>query len=129
MNIKQIMNKNLITIDNSATIKDAASKMREYNVSSVVMKEGDRIVGIITERDITKAVAMGKNYNDPASDIATTKIIRVEADKSLYEMMDMMSSYGVRHLVVTEKGKDIGIISMRDIVATLSILEAEESSY
>ncbi|ARM74690.1 CBS domain-containing protein [Acidianus manzaensis] len=129
MNIKQIMTKNLVVIDESSSIRDAASKMREYNVSSVVMRKGDQITAILTERDITRAVAMGKNYNDPALDIATTKILRIESDKPLIEAMDIMASYGVRHLVVTEKGKDIGIISMRDVMGTMSLLEAEEMTY
>lgn len=129
MNIKQIMTKNLVVIDKSASLRQAASKMREYNVSSVVIKEGDQIVGIITERDITTAVAEGESYDKPAIDFATTKLVKIDANKSIYEALYTMTSYGIRHLIVTEKDKDIGIVSMRDVMAAISLLSSEESGY
>lgn len=129
MDIKRVMSKNLVSVDKSASLREAAIKMRDYNVSSVVIKEGDKVVGILTERDITNAVANGESYDKPAIDFASTKLVKIEANKSIYEALYTMISNGIRHLVVTEKDKEIGIISMRDIMAAISLILAEEENY
>lgn len=129
LNLKLLATKSLVMIDKSASLKEAARKMREFNVSSVVIKEGDSIVGILTERDITTAVANGESYEKPAINFATTKLIKIEADKTVYDALNTMLSHGIRHLIVTEKGKDIGVVSMRDLMSALSLMYAEESSY
>ncbi|AWR95795.1 CBS domain-containing protein [Acidianus brierleyi] len=129
MNIKQIMPKSLVTISKDSSIRDAALKMKENNVSSVLIMDGDKIIGIITERDITRAVADGKSCSEPAIDLATKNIIRIDSSKDIYEALDLMSLNKVRHLVVRECNKDIGVVSMRDVMNTITLLMAEESSY
>jgi signal-transduction protein with cAMP-binding, CBS, and nucleotidyltransferase domain len=129
MNIKQIIPKSLVTINKDSSIKDAAIKMKENDVSSVLIIDEDKIIGILTERDIARAVADGKNFSEPAINLATKNLIRIDANKDIYEALDLMSINKVRHLVVRECNRDIGVISMRDIMNTISLLMAEESSY
>lgn len=124
-----ISEKGLISMPLNSTIREVAKIMTENSISSVVLKDGDKIVGIITERDIVRAVSKGINYDSPAMDIATKQIIRIDYNKSIYEAYDLMTRNNIRHLVVEKEGKCIGVISIRDLTRALSVMLAESISY
>jgi len=124
-----ISEKGLISMPHNSTIREVAKIMTENSISSVVLKDGDKIVGIITERDIVRAVSKGINYDSPAMDMATKQIIRIDYNKSIYEAYDLMTRNNIRHLVVEKEGKCIGVISIRDLTRALSVMLAESMSY
>jgi CBS domain-containing protein len=84
-----------------------------------VLMEGDRLVGVVSERDIVKALASGMPLNTPLEKIATKRVITIEPDKSVVEVADLMAENKIRHLVVAERGKVVGVISLRDLVRLL----------
>jgi len=122
MLVKQLMRKELITISPSATIHDAASKMKEQNVGSIlVVDEGGKLKGILTDRDIALYVAA--DSKDPRSvhayDIMTPDPITVDADADVDSALRIMNRANVRRLPVTENGKLAGILSSADLATEI----------
>lgn len=122
MLVKQLMRKELITISPSATIHDAASKMKEQNVGSVlVVDEGWKLKGILTDRDI--ALYMAADSKDLRSvhayDIMTPDPITVDADADVDSALRIMNRANVRRLPVTENGKLAGILSSADLATEI----------
>lgn len=122
MLVKQLMQKELVTISPLATIHDAASKMKEQNVGSVlVVDEGWKLKGILTDRDI--ALYAAADSKDPRSvhayDIMTPDPITVDADADVDSALRIMNRANVRRLPVTENGKLAGILSSADLAAEI----------
>lgn len=101
-------------------LADAASRMRFNDVGCVPVIDGGRLTGILTERDLARAVADGV---DPrvmvVADYMSAQPIVVDADATVREATRVMIDAGIRHLPVLEKGRMVGIMSMRDILAEL----------
>lgn len=122
MLVKQLMQKELVTISPLATIHDAASKMKEQNVGSVlVVDEGWKLKGILTDRDI--ALYAAADSKDPRSvhayDIMTPDPITIDADADVDSALRIMNRANVRRLPVTENGKLAGILSSADLAAEI----------
>ncbi|BCU69867.1 CBS domain-containing protein [Stygiolobus caldivivus] len=121
--------KELVSLSHSSSIREVAKVMEENAVSSVVLKEDDKIVGIVTEKDIVKAVSKGLSYDYPAYEIASKNIIKIDYHKSVYDAYDMMMRNNIRHLVVEKDGKCVGVLSIRELSKALSLMLAESMSY
>ncbi len=95
--------------------------MHEQQTGSLLVMDGDRLVGIITERDVLKAVGRGI---DPAAlpikDAMTTDVITIEPDTRLREAAKLMATKWIRHLPVVESGRVVGIVSQRDLTGVLA---------
>ena len=107
------------TVDRKTTVLDAAKAMNEQRIGAVVVTDGDRVVGIFTERDIlNRIVAAGK---DPKTtrieEVMTSPMACCRRDTRLTECRTVMTQKRIRHLPVVEDGKLYGIISAGDIVA------------
>ena len=124
-NIKvgDIMIKNIITIEKGSSIVDAAKLMKENSIGSVIITEGNKAVGIITERDIVrKAVASG-DIEKNVEDIMSSPIIVITPENSLEEAAKAMRQNKIKRLVVIGEGEELkGIISEDDIVKVLPSL-------
>jgi CBS domain-containing protein len=122
MKVKHLMRTSLITVPISATIRDAAVKMDEHKVGSVlVVDKGMKMEGIVTDRDIAIAVAVrGK---DPAKaciyDIISTDVVAVKEDDDIASALRVMNTTNVRRLPVCKNGKVAGIISSADVASGL----------
>ena len=117
---RDIMSTNVESIDEAATVLDAAKKMKELDVGALpICGDDDRLKGLITDRDIVVAVlAAGK---DPASTKASEigvgdgKTVTIGADDSLEEALETMKREQVRRLPVIDGQKMVGIIAQADI--------------
>lgn len=109
------------TIDRKDSMLNALKMMSEANIGAVLVTEGEKIVGIVTERDYArKGEYTGKTASDTkVQDLMTEKMMTVNTSTSVDECMALMKEYGCRHLPVVEKDKLIGMVSMRDVVYTL----------
>lgn len=114
--VADIMSRELLTIEVSTTIGDAARNMVERAVGAVVVVEGEGIVAILTERDVLKAVGSGKDGSAPASDWMTRHPDTIEPGDSTDTAASLMIHGGFRHLPVIEDGKVVGIVSIRDLM-------------
>ncbi len=114
---RQLMHKELVTILPSATIHEAALKMKKDGVGSVlVVEDGWKLRGILTDRDIAITVADSKEPRGTlAGDVMTKDPITIEADADLGLALKIMKDATVRRLPVTEKGKLVGLLSSADL--------------
>lgn len=118
MKVSEKMTKNPVTVDSSATAKEAADKMKEENIGTVLVTDKGRLTGIVVDRQIiTKVIAAGK---DPAevkvSEFMTESPVTASPDMDIEEASKIIGDMGYRRVPVVENEKLIGIISVADIV-------------
>jgi CBS domain-containing protein len=109
---------NIFTVGPDETVFDAIRKMADENIGSLVVCEGTKLIGIITERHYARNVFL-KGRASPSTlvqDIMETQVFFVRPDQTVDECMAVMSEKRVRHLPVMDQGKLIGIISIGDLV-------------
>jgi CBS domain-containing protein len=116
--VEDAMESPVRTIDGRATVRAAAAALRDLDVGTLVVMAGDDIVGIISERDVVRAVADGADIDDVAVGAVMSPDPRyATTTDSIRAALNTMIAVGVRHLPVVEEGEVIGIVSMRDLVA------------
>lgn len=124
---KQLMQRNLVVVLPSSTMFDAAVKMKEHHVGSVlVVEEGWKLKGILTDRDIAMMIAAdskGLKTKDPRTinvcDVMTADPVAVRSDADIVSALTVMNRAHVRRLPVTENGKLVGLLSSADLAAEL----------
>jgi CBS domain-containing protein len=102
----------------STSVFDAVKLMAEKNIGALLVLEGQKIAGMITERDYARKITlMGRSSKEtPVRDIMTSPVMYVRPDQSNEECMALMTDNRVRHLPVVDKGKLLGLISIGDLV-------------
>ena len=110
------MTRNLLTVSMEGTLGDAASAMADRGVGAVVVLEGRSIAAILTERDVMKAVAAGKDGRAPVTDWMTRHPDTIEPGDTTDHAASLMIHGGFRHLPVVEDGNVVGIVSIRDLM-------------
>jgi CBS domain-containing protein len=110
------------TVAPDATVYEAIEGMVRLNVGSVLVREGEGIVGIFTERDYLRRVTLQDRdaKTTPVREVMTPKIIAVDPDRSIDECMAIMTRMRIRHLPVMDGEHLVGIISIGDLVKHLS---------
>lgn len=100
------------------TVFDGLKLLSDYGVGAMLVMEGDKLVGVLSERDYTRKVALqGRNSRETlVSEIMTRDVITVDPQTRTRECMALMSQHKIRHLPVVDKGKVLGMISIRDIM-------------
>ena len=119
--IIQQKGRNVWTIDPDATVLDALAKMAEKDVGSLAVMDGEKLVGIITERHYSRNVILkGKRSATTfVKDIMEQNVVHVRPDQSVELCMALMTEKRVRHLPVVEGDKVIGIVSIGDLLKTI----------
>ena len=109
------------TISPDAAVYEALSLMAEKNVGALVVVEGPRVVGIISERDYARNVILqGKSSREtPVKDIMTSRVYYARPKQTALECMALMTDKHVRHLPVLEDDRLVGVISIGDAVKTI----------
>jgi len=119
MSLKPLMSKIITSLPARATALDAAKFMTDMNVGSVIVVEGNKPVGIVTDRDImTKVIIEGKNPEKVTIKvIMTSPVITVSVEKSIFDVTKLMKKYKVRRFpVVDAEGKIVGVVTLSDIL-------------
>lgn len=125
--VKRLLSREAPFVYNDASIQDAAIKMSEENVSSLliidpnIMQDNDDdsspVVGIITDRDLCRRViATDLDHSQPVTEVMTSEVISLDHNAYVYEAMLTMLRYNVHHLPVLKENNPIGIIEITDIV-------------
>ena len=106
------------TITPAASVYDALKLMADKNVGALLVIEGEKIAGIITERDYArKMILMGRASKDtPVRDIMASEVLYVRPDQTSEECMALMTENRIRHLPLVDGGKLVGLISIGDLV-------------
>ena len=116
--LKEIMTKDLTTVDGKTTLREVAQKMKADDIGNVLIMDGDTLTGIVTDRDIVvRAVADGKDTNTPVSDFATKDVFTMPCKTTIEEAAKAMADRQLRRLPVTDTatGKIGGIVSLADL--------------
>ena len=116
--LQETMTRNLKTIRHDATVQEAAQRMKDDKVGSLLVDRGGQVVAIVTETDIVrKSVAKGADLGkEKVEAIMSSPVASIEIQRTPQDAHDMMADLGVRHLAVTDKGKIVGLLSVRDLL-------------
>lgn len=118
--LSDFMIKNPAMVAPDATIQQAAARMQELNVSSLLISHEDQLEGILTDRDLRKkVVAVDLSVHLPVTEIMTRNPRTATSDSQAFEAMMIMSELGIHHLPVVDEGKLVGIVSSPDIMRLL----------
>ena len=120
MTIEKAMSPNLVKVNPSDSVAEAAKVMEKHRIGCVLVEEDNNIIGIVTERDILgKVVAQEKNYDIKVKEIMSSPVKSVEVNSSLEEGNNLMLREHIRRLLITKDGKPVGIVTLRDIANQL----------
>ncbi|MGI9437962.1 MAG: CBS domain-containing protein [Geminicoccaceae bacterium] len=109
------------SIDPGESVFNAIAKMAERDIGSLVVMDGDKLVGIITERHYARNVFLkGRSSPEtPVSDIMSTRVVCARPAQSVEECMAVMTERRVRHLPILEKKRVVGIVSIGDLAKSI----------
>ena len=118
--VADVMSTDLVTAHPKATIADVARLMRDHDIGPVVVVDDESVFGIVTDRDIiVRAVAGGHDPEaTPVGDVASTSVTTIGPDDTLEDAAEVMRSRAVRRVVVAERGRPLGILSLGDLAQT-----------
>ncbi len=115
------------TISPDASVYQALRLMSDKNVGALVVMEGDKVVGILSERDYARKVVLkGKASRDvPVKEIMTADVISVHPQQTVEECMELMTHKHIRHLPVMEDDRLVGMISIGDVMRDILYRQRE----
>ena len=121
MKVSEIMTKATVTDAAQDTLAEAAARMWNAQTGSLLVMEGEHLLGIVTERDVLRAIAHGMDPQQvPVKDLMRTDVITVGPQTTLKEAAKLMATKWIRHLPVVEGSRVVGILSQRDLTGVLA---------
>ncbi|HET6371064.1 MAG TPA: CBS domain-containing protein [Nitrospiria bacterium] len=118
-----LVHREIITVPFTASVQEAGSLLEKRKVGSLIVVEDGHYAGFLTETDLVRKV-MGFGLEPtkiPVGAIMNVPIIDIDINRSISDASQMMAARGVRHLAVSEQGKIIGVLSIRDLIGMISI--------
>lgn len=128
MSVKQVLEKKgtkAYSVGPTATVLEALTAMAEHDIGAVLVIEGDRLVGIFTERDYARKVVLrGKSSKDSViSELMTPNVCTITPSHTMDQVMNIMTENRFRHLPVVDHGKIAGIVTIGDVVKSVIALQ------
>jgi len=111
------MSRDLLTVEAAMAVAEVAERMVERSVGAVLVLDGERLAGILTERDVLRAVARGMRDDAVVRDWMTTEPDTIGPDETTAHAATLMMHGGFRHLPVMDGDAVVGIVSIRDLMA------------
>ena len=104
-----------------ASVYEAMAIMAEKGVGALIVREGERVVGVISERDYARKVILQdrSSKTTPVRDIMTTRVVAGRPDQTVEQCMALMTDKRIRHLPIMDGGRLIGVISIGDLVKAI----------
>ena len=124
MTVRQVLLRKgggVYSVHPKATVLEALRKLAEHDIGALLVMEGDRLLGIFSERDYArKLVLLGRFSKDTrVEEVMTREVITVTPETTLEEAMRLMTEHRVRHLPVLEEGRVVGVVSIGDAVKAI----------
>jgi len=116
--LREIMTSNVVTINETQSVQEAAALMSQHNIGSVpVVNNNGQMVGIVTDRDITlRTTAQGESAQTPVSQVMTAQqIVQGTPDMDVHEAANLMAQQQIRRLPVVENGQITGMVALGDL--------------
>ena len=118
MQVRNLMKQPVVTVSADQSVRQAARRMQEHVIGSVVVTDGDRLAGILTERDVLHAVAEDRDLDQTrAGDLMTTELVTAGPNWDVVVAASVMTSNRIRHLVVKNNEQLLGVLSLRDVLS------------
>ena len=119
MQVKEIMNKNVVTIEPHATLQEASKKMVDHNTKFLIVTEKERLSGIVTEWDFVKKIATGdKNVlSAKLETIMIKKVIVISPETEVSEAAEIMAANNIKRLPIVSNSVLIGVVTAMEIMA------------
>lgn len=113
-----MMKRNPRSISPEATLAEAAAMMRDTRVGAILVAEQGTFIGIVSETDLVRKAMAGQLNAAQARvrAVMSSPVITIEQDRSAHDASDLMAEKGIRHLAVTEDGRIVGIVTVRDLL-------------
>ena len=120
MRVSEVMTRHVEILNPRQSIREAAQRMSDMDVGALPIGENDRLVGMVTDRDIAvRAVAMGKNSDTPVRDVMSTDVRYCFEDEIVSDVADNMADQQVRRLPVLNREKRlVGILTLGDLAVS-----------
>ena len=121
----------LFTVQRHATVAEAVRVMATHNVGIVTVLDGDKLVGVFSERDVVRRVVNAglDPARTPVGDVMTTDLVVADADEDYQSAMRKMDQANIRHLLVVSEGRILSMISIRDLMRVEIQDKGEEIRY
>jgi CBS domain-containing protein len=121
MKTRELAPKAAVTIQGDAAISEAAVLMDASNVGCLLVMDGDRLAGIVTDRDIVvRGVARRVPADARIDSVMTTDVVSVDADADVHEAYRILDSHAVRRLPVVEGNRVVGMVTVDDLLVGLA---------
>ena len=114
--LKDIITYNIISSDLLSSFKDVSLLMKKNNIGFIPIKDKNKYIGVITDRDVCLALPSINNINDSIKSYITNNIIYIDINSSIDDALKTMSKNKVKRLLVKEKDNIVGILSLSDIL-------------
>ncbi|MGH1567017.1 MAG: CBS domain-containing protein [Nitrosopumilus sp.] len=120
--VNQVMSKNVLTVEKSTSLQEAAQNMKKSNVGCVIVTENNKPLGIVTERDfVTRIAAEGRPLFTEIFEVMSSPLITIDPEETIWEASEMMKERKIHKLPVKENEQIIGIVTTTDIVKISSV--------
>ncbi|HEV8650118.1 MAG TPA: CBS domain-containing protein [Actinomycetes bacterium] len=118
MQVRNLMQQPVVSVGPGQSVRQAARLMQDHVIGSVVVQEGDRLAGILTERDVLRAVAEGRDLErTPVAELMTKSLVTAGPNWDVVVAASVMTANRIRHLVVQEQDRLLGVLSLRDVLS------------
>ena len=123
MQVRDVMTPATVTESRGDSLRAAAARMWRQQTGSLLVTEDGRLTGIITERDVLRAVALGADPDKSSvDDVMTAEVFTVPPDMYLQDAARLMAARWIRHLPVVDGEEVLGVVSMRDMTGVLAAM-------
>jgi len=120
--VQNIMKHQVITVDSSVSIKDAAKIMEDAGIGCVIVMDQNIAVGILTERDFVRRVAVhGKPLSTPVKQVMSSPLIVISPDESVWELAEIMKLRRIHKVPVVRESRLVGIVTATDLTKLCSV--------
>jgi CBS domain-containing protein len=115
MQVKDVMSTNVESCSNQDSLSTVATRMQNSDIGALPVVENNKIVGMVTDRDMVIRGLTNGNVNDSIENVMTNNIITISPTSSLEEAAQVMSQHQIRRLPVVENGNLVGMLSLGDL--------------
>jgi signal-transduction protein with cAMP-binding, CBS, and nucleotidyltransferase domain len=118
MQVRNLMKQPVVSVGPDRSVREAAQQMQAHVIGSVVVTDGERLAGILTERDVLRAVAENRDLDQTAvGELMTKDLITAGANWDVVVAASVMTTNRIRHLIVQDRDQLVGVLSLRDVLS------------
>jgi CBS domain-containing protein len=127
MTVRNLTGDDVVCVDPDVSLVEVASALVAADIGAVVVGSSSEVKGIVSERDLVRAIADGSDLAAAtAASVATTELVWADGTASVDEVAEQMMEHWVRHVLVEEGGALVGMVSARDVLGALTTIEDDD---